>query len=56
MLLKKGIPSEEEAYNFFVGKETADKEDKKETEDTEQEAEVIIFASLCLPLLPVHVH
>ncbi|XP_078356247.1 uncharacterized protein LOC144641067, partial [Oculina patagonica] len=35
----EGIPTEEEAYNFFVGKETKDKEDKKETEETEQEAE-----------------
>lgn len=34
----QGIPTEEEAYNFFVGKETKDKE-KKETEDTEQEPE-----------------
>ena len=39
--LNQGIPTEEEAYNFFVGKETKDKEDKKETEDTEQETEVI---------------
>ncbi|KAJ7389194.1 Coiled-coil and C2 domain-containing protein 2A, partial [Desmophyllum pertusum] len=34
----EGIPTEEEAYHFFVGKETKDK-DKKEAEDTEQEPE-----------------
>lgn len=34
----EGIPTEEEAFNFFVGKETMDK-DKREAEDTEEEPE-----------------
>ena len=36
----QGIPTEEEAFNFFVGKETMD-HDKKGAEDTEEEPEVI---------------
>lgn len=34
----EGIPTEEEAFNFFVGKETMD-QDKKGAEDTEEEPE-----------------